>query len=274
MKKKRLLFCTYSSIYSSLVLDSLLKSDHIEVTGIVNSTRLLKPSYGIFRGALSFIYLTGWRYASYLFMVTDLFRLLHPLSHHKSVHALARQHHIPLLDTRNINTEGGLEFVRQHRPDILLAAHFNQLLKPTVLQIPTIAALNIHPSLLPAYRGVDPVLYALLQHEKQLGVSVHLMDDCFDTGPVICQQALNISVEDSVFTANLKLFAHGASIALQIIENGLPLSLDALSPAPCSQKQKITHYDSWPSRNQLKQLSCQGYRLLRLRHYLSALKSD
>jgi len=79
-KKQRVVFCTYSSIYSSQVLKRLLQSEAIEIVGIINSTRLLKPSFNGFTGSLKFIQKTGWHYSTYLFLVTDLFSLLQPVS--------------------------------------------------------------------------------------------------------------------------------------------------------------------------------------------------
>ena len=267
-KKQRILFCTYSSIYSSYVLEALLQANHVDVIGIVNSTRLLKPSFNGFTGSLKFIQLTGWRYSTYLFFMTDLFTLLQPVSQLKTVHTLAKKYNIPLLDTVDINRDKGIEFVRTLAPDVLLSAHFNQLFKAHILQLPRLAAINIHPSLLPAYKGVDPVFYGLLQQEEKLGVTAHLMDSTFDTGKILQQYSLPADPRFSVFSHNMQLFLHGTNIALEAIHSlsDKKLSVDAL------QQQGIGNYDSWPNKYLVRQLRRQGSTLISLRSYFKALR--
>ena len=109
---------------------------------IINSTRLLKPSYNGFTGSLKFIQTTGWRYATYLFFITDLFKLLQPVSSLKTVHTLAKKYNIPLLDTIDINRENEIRFIADKKPDVMLSAHFNQLFKEQVLALPKLAAIR------------------------------------------------------------------------------------------------------------------------------------
>jgi len=100
--KKKLIFCTYSSVYSSRVLNQLLADKDIEILAIINSTRVLSPQYGHLRGSIEQIRISGLRYSSYLFLVTEVFRVIQPLIQLfkrplKSVHAYAKQYGIPSL---------------------------------------------------------------------------------------------------------------------------------------------------------------------------------
>lgn len=252
--RQKLVFCTYSSVYSSIVLEQLIADDGIEVVAIINSTRVHHPQYGHLRGAIKQIQLSGWRYSSYLFVVTDLFTGLQPFLKLKTVHAVARQYEIPILNTRDINDDDSIKFITSFKPEYLLAAHFNQLVKPSLLNLPEMECLNIHPSILPTYKGVDPVFYALLNEEKELGVTLHKMAESFDSGEVISQKSISASSE-TVFTINSRLFSEGAKFALQWINNKESNLMD--------NAENITgNYDSWPKPEQISQFRRSGKKLI------------
>ena len=264
--RKRLIFCTYSSIYSSIVLQQLVDDDDIEVVAILNSTRVHHPQYGQIRGAIKQIQLSGWRYSSYLFFVTDLFSWLQPLlslkgnslknNALKTVHTLAKQHQIPILNSRDINQPDAIQFITEKEPEVLLAAHFNQLIKCEILELNNLKSLNIHPSLLPAYKGVDPVFFAMLNNEKRVGVSLHEMAETFDTGKILSQQDLLISENDTLLSVNKKLFAEGASLARAWIKEEQGTALE--------DGNSEGQYDSWPTPEQVRQLKQSGRLLNRL----------
>ena len=274
--KHRLIFCTYSSLYSSLVLSRLLQSEQIEVVGIINSTRVLKPSFNSLTGALRLIQTTGLSYSTYLFLITDLFRLLKPLSRLKTIHHIAKEKAIPLLDTVDINADDEVTFIKQLAPEFLLSAHFNQLIKPPLLQRYT--AINIHPSLLPNYKGVDPVFYALLANRSMLGVTTHLMDETFDTGKTLKQKCITTTSTDSVFSKNCQLFEAGTEIAIATIcEAGDNKESSRLMKYKEHQaigtEADKADYDSWPNSQLTKQLKKQGRSLILLKEFWLMLRS-
>ncbi|MCF6190651.1 MAG: hypothetical protein L3J51_09235 [Cocleimonas sp.] len=267
MTKQRVIFCTYSSIYSSKVLERLLASDKIDVVAIINSTRVIHSKYGFFRGAIKQIKTSGFRYATYLFMVTDLFRWLQPLSYKeqtkstlKTVHKLAAENNIPVLDTLDINNVEGLQFIQQAKPDYLLAAHFNQLIKAPVLDLSDMEFLNIHPSLLPNYKGVDPVFFALLDQNKEIGVTLHKMAESFDSGEILRQKPIKSDLSRSLFMINNQLFEEGAELAIKWIANTQLKSVDIVD-------NTLGQYDSWPSTEQIKRYKKKGNHLITLSEF-------
>ncbi len=264
---KRLIFCTYSSLYSSLVLKKLLASEHIEIVAIVNSTRVISSKYGFIQGAVSQIQLSGWRYASYLFMVTDLFSWLRPS---KTVHGLAKKNEIPIIDTADINSTEALNFIQTKKPDFLLAAHFNQLIKTPLLNL---ACLNIHPSLLPAYKGVDPVFYALLDKNNTIGVTLHKMAKSFDTGQTVLQSECQAKPTDSVFRCNCRLFDEGVKLAINYLSSDSLIRTNKSSQATAVENDYTNDqsYDSWPSREKLSKFRQQGHSLICLKQYQKAI---
>ncbi len=84
----------------------------------------------------------------------------------------------------NVNQPGFLEPLRRKRPDILLVVSFGQILRQELLDLPRVACVNIHASLLPAYRGASPIVQALLNRDAATGVAFMKMERGLDTGPV------------------------------------------------------------------------------------------
>ncbi len=264
MAKRRVVFCTYSSVYSSVVLAELLKSDNIQLVGIINSTRVLNSDHGWLRGALEFMKMSGLRYAVQLFFLTDLFSLLQPISKLKPLSFHAKKLGIPVFNTRDINNEESVAFLHNLEPDFLLSGYFNQLIGESVLSLPALGCLNIHPSLLPAYRGVDPVFYALLRSEHQVGVTVHLLDQTFDTGNILGKEVCPVLKKRSLFFHYARLFQLGGAMAVKQMVDFIPGESGRL-------QQGVGGYDSWPSKSLIKKFSYQGYKLISFYDYISVL---
>jgi len=268
MVSKRLVFCTYPSVYSSLVLTRLLAQPTIQVCGIVCSTRVLSTRFGPIRAALEQIRLSGWRYSTYLFMVTDFYHLLSSSllasrkNRLKSVFQLASEKNIPLLQTNDINQSDSVAFIDHSDPDVLLAAHFNQKINQPLLNKAGMQCLNIHPSLLPDYKGVDPVFHAMLNSKSSFGVTLHNMVEAFDSGTILGRRSLRREGVESVFEMNCKLFERGADLASKYISAQVANDLD---------QQGAGRYDSWPVADQIRQFRRQGNRLIRMSEYFSRL---
>jgi methionyl-tRNA formyltransferase len=77
--------------------------------------------------------------------------------------------------------------IRPLEPDLIVCSGFNWLIPREVLELPRFGAINLHPSLLPRYRGPIPVSWALRNADAEIGLTIHRMDDNFDTGPILAQ---------------------------------------------------------------------------------------
>jgi methionyl-tRNA formyltransferase len=251
----RVLFCTAPGSYSDLVLDELIAAPELQLVGVVESTRILRKKGWPCWDAALLLRRTSLRYAGYLWLVTSLYTLLRRLAGRDRVGEYLRAGAVPVLATRDINAPEGCAFVEACRPDLLLSAHFNQLIGPRLLALPPKGCLNIHPGALPAYRGVDPVLYALSRGERRLGVTLHLQDATFDTGAVLACRDVPVRPGESVFSLNCRLFRHGAALFLDLLREGG-------APAGGSAEEGPAGYDSWPDRSALGALRRGGRRLL------------
>ena len=102
-------------------------------------------------------------------------------------------------------------------PDVIVVAAFGQILPQSVLDIPTYGCINIHPSLLPEFRGASPVAAAILAGNEFTGVSLMLMDRGLDTGPVLARAQISISAQDTTGSLTAKLSLIAAQLLLEVL---------------------------------------------------------
>jgi methionyl-tRNA formyltransferase len=88
--------------------------------------------------------------------------------------------------------QDAIRFIQEKNPDLFVVAAYGKILPKTVLSIPQKGSLNVHPSLLPKYRGPSPVQAALLNGDKETGVSVIVLDEAMDHGPIIASSNFKI----------------------------------------------------------------------------------
>jgi methionyl-tRNA formyltransferase len=100
--------------------------------------------------------------------------------------------------------------LRAYEPDLCVCLGYPWLLQKEVLEIPRIGILNSHPSILPKYRGPFPFAWAIRNGDTEIGQTLHLMDERFDTGPILAQRTLPIG-EDEYLTDFLPRFGESSS---------------------------------------------------------------
>ncbi|TNF97855.1 MAG: hypothetical protein EP297_09615, partial [Gammaproteobacteria bacterium] len=156
-------------------------------------------------------------------------------------------------------------FLKNHPAEFMLTAYFNQLIQPQVLNLPGMVCINIHPSLLPHNRGVDPVFYSLYRQEDETGVTVHLLDEELDTGDILQQSVMKIESGKSLFHHQQKLFANGIDMAIEVIKRGVNLE-NMVSQAGQG------NYDSWPTAEMVSDFRKQGHLFFQWGEYITALR--
>lgn len=122
-----------------------------------------------------------------------------------SVQDWALQHHIPCYTTENINTEEWIDKISGFKPDVLFSVYYRKMICQKILDIPRLGALNLHGSLLPAYRGRCPVNWVLVKGETETGVTLHFMVEKPDAGDTVGQRSVNIDSDDTARTLYDKL---------------------------------------------------------------------
>lgn len=93
---------------------------------------------------------------------------------------------------KSANSEDFKKEILKLNADVILVGTWREKLRKEIIDLPTIATINVHPSLLPKYRGPNPYIQTILHGEKQSGVTFHLMNGEFDKGPILAQQKIDI----------------------------------------------------------------------------------
>jgi len=252
----RIVLCTSGGLYGALVMRRLAADPRVQMVGVVLSSRVLRKDYGWLRGAWAQYRLSGLRYLLYLWAATGLAELLGRGSTLPSVPAQAAVLGCPLHVTRDLNDAAGSAFIDGCAPDLLVSAFFNQRIAPHIFTRPAAGAVNIHPSLLPALKGVDPVFFARLRGIRPLGVTLHRVAAELDAGAVLAQAEVPVTSDDSVLASTARLFERGAGLLLEHLEQ-------VLVGDPGSPQVGAGSYDSWPTPEQVQALVKDGGRLVR-----------
>ncbi len=124
---------------------------------------------------------------------------------------------IPVLVPDDPNAPDVVETLTKARPDLLFSFYFRKLLRPPILELPRLGALNLHGSLLPHYRGRAPVNWAILHGESETGVTLHYMDAKPDHGDVVGRRAVAIERDDTALSVTRKLAAAGRVLLREMV---------------------------------------------------------
>ncbi|MFE1960289.1 methionyl-tRNA formyltransferase [Streptomyces sp. NPDC059479] len=128
----------------------------------------------------------------------------HPKSDHvyekiwdDSVAELAEKHGVPVLLRNRPDDEDLLRRLREAAPDIIVANNWRTWLPPEIFDLPPHGTLNVHDSLLPAYAGFSPLIWALINGEQEVGVTAHRMDAELDAGDIVFQRSVPVGATDT-----------------------------------------------------------------------------
>lgn len=145
------------------------------------------------------------------------------------VKVLATDLGLPLAQPEKINAPESLALLRADRPDVLVVAAYGQLLREGVFQIAPYGAINIHGSLLPAYRGAAPVQWAIIRGETITGVTTFVIDRGMDTGDLLLKRSTTIGPDETAGELMHRLADLGAEAIVETLEG---LASGTLHPAP------------------------------------------
>jgi len=153
------------------------------------------------------------------------------------VKKVASDHGLTVCQPISLKQPEEREKLAQLRPDVIITAAFGQLLHRDILDIPPYGCLNIHPSLLPKYRGPSPIAAVIMAGDEISGVSLMLMDEGMDTGPILAQQQISLSSEDTtgLLTATL------AQIGAELLRKTLPLWFSGELTPKAQVEEKATY---------------------------------
>ncbi len=135
-----------------------------------------------------------------------------------AVGALAARRGIPALKPVKIRTPEFLSELKAFAPDLLVVAAYGRILPNSILDVPRIAPINVHASLLPRHRGAAPVEGAILSGDAETGVTIMRIVERMDAGPMYLQRKISIESSDTQGTLKQKLAELGADAMLEAID--------------------------------------------------------
>lgn len=126
---------------------------------------------------------------------------------------------IPILQPASVKEEVFIEEIRKMNPDLIVVVAYGKILSKEILTLPQYGVINVHSSLLPKYRGAAPIHAALIQGEKESGVSIMYVVEALDAGPVLAQLKTEILEEDNCESLHDRLKELGAKLLKETISN-------------------------------------------------------
>jgi len=134
------------------------------------------------------------------------------------VAAYAKEHNIHTLQPESSKDEKFVNDIRELKPDVVITAAYGQILNHEFLSIPSRATINIHPSLLPKYRGATPVQTSLLNGDIETGVTILFTVKKLDAGPIIIQEKTSINQDETAIDLLERLFARGGEMIFEALD--------------------------------------------------------
>jgi len=244
-----LLVTVEEPFYIPIFLSNFLQNFHEDLIGVV-----VIPPYPI--NISFFKYVTihlnmygvwvfsiqSFRYVYRLFL--DFIYIYFRIGKPHSVKSLLTKNKIPIFTPKNINNKDFINLMKDFNLDLIISVASIQIFKKRLLSLPRLGCINVHGSLLPKHKGLNPSFWVLLEDEKETGVTVHFMKKSIDTGKIIIQHAIQISDKESLDSLNKKIAKEGSNAVLEAIS----LLSKGISKNSLSSQPNGGSYHSFPTK--------------------------
>ena len=175
-------------------------------------------------------------------------------------HNYIKSYNLPEIHARGVNTRKFKKALLKLNPDIILVGSWGERITKEIYDIPKIATINAHPSLLPKYRGPNPYYWVIRNQEQSSGVSFHLVDSDYDTGAILAQEEVKIYPSDTGKTLKERTVLAARGVVCELLKD---LSEDII--IPLTQTDDKSTYFSHPSGYELdfKKSADENYAIIR-----------
>lgn len=153
------------------------------------------------------------------------------------VKVIAKREGIKVYQPLKVRDEEFVKTLRAYNPDVMVVVAFGQIIPLSILKMPKYGCVNIHGSLLPKYRGAAPIQWAVLDGEKETGITTILMDEGIDTGDILLKKTIKIEADETSGSLFDKLMALGAKTILETLDE-----LEKGNLTPTKQGESPTAY--------------------------------
>ncbi len=125
---------------------------------------------------------------------------------------------IPVLEPKKLDEEM-IEMVRNLDPNLIIVTAYGKIIPKEILEIPKYKSINVHPSMLPEFRGPSPIQNAILSGKKEIGITIMLMDEKMDHGDILTQTKIKIYPDENTETLSKRIVELSANLLLETIAN-------------------------------------------------------
>lgn len=267
----RIIILSASQIYANKVVKELIEEFNKEIVLIAEPKSIIAKK-SLYFSLKKLIHISGFEYVFYQAVKMLLFKLIGKFYTHffpkdsKNKfflkESLAKLYKINIVKLSDANNKQAFKIFLKLKPDLIVSVFFNQLLDKKILEIPRLGAINIHPGLLPGYRGTSPIYWSLVNGEKFTGVSIHKIDEGIDTGGIYKKVKIEIDDQDTEDSLYWKSVCKGSGELIDVIKKLKKGNLKTVS-------NKGGRFFSFPSRESIKQFKQNKRSFLRLRQFIS-----
>ena len=175
-------------------------------------------------------------------------------------HNYIKSYNLPEIHARGVNTKEFKKALLKLNPDIILVGSWGERISKEIYDIPKIATINAHPSLLPKYRGPNPYYWVIRNQEQTTGVSFHLVDSDYDTGAILAQEEIKIYPSDTGKSLKERTVLTARGVVCELLKD---LSEDII--IPLTQIEDKSTYYSHPCDYELdfKKSAEENYAIIR-----------
>ena len=164
-----------------------------------------------------------------------------PVSRADDVEAVAAARGIPVIDLGGASEANALAAAARHAPDLLAVACYPKILDERWLTLAPCGTFNLHPSLLPAYRGPSPLFWQFRYGEKRMGITLHRVSAAVDAGPVVSTASVAVAPGASAGEVQALLVRKGTSLLVDALQ---PIEAGTLTETP--QDETRASWFGWP----------------------------
>lgn len=257
----RVVLLTSPGLFGAEIINRLADEPGIQLVGVGLTGRIYKNK-GQLASVATFLKRTGWRYLAYNALQADVAWSLLRLSGRPGG---LRKVSGEVRTLADVNARTTLDWLTALAPDYVASYFFNQWIGAGVRAIPKRGCVNLHPSLLPALRGPDPVFRTIERGLTSTGYSIHAVADEIDAGTILHQESCSISPGQTAFGLYRQLIRGGADLLARWLAGKVPPGAQPRIPSGPGD------YTTFPAPAEVTAFLRAGHRLVGLAEWRRAL---
>lgn len=163
----------------------------------------------------------------------------------------------------NLKDPANQECIRKYAPDLIVSAFSREIIPPAVIRMPRFGVVNIHPSLLPKYRGVGPVFRCMVNDDPEIGITLYYIDEKIDAGRIIEQRSMSTAGYVSEHALTMKC----VEVGIDMLESFIERIKKGGRIETQGNDDRSASYFSFPTREEVLRFRRNGYVFFKLRDY-------